>query len=100
MSLIDDPKRNWVIPPFFLAIGLASGLFYDYIRWNYHDYFWIIGFATLISGVFAIIFSIANSIVMLRNYVGEKEHFKWWKVLSNLLPILLIAYYVLSAMLY
>jgi len=100
MSLISEPQRNWVIPPFLLVVASAFGIVYDFISFYYHGLFWIVGSIITLCVVFAVIFSIVNSIVMLRNYLGEKEHFKWWRVILNLLPLLLIAYYLLHVILH
>ncbi|AWH86044.1 hypothetical protein HYN59_13395 [Flavobacterium album] len=99
MSLVDDPKRNWVIPPFLLIAASVIGIVYDFISF-YYNLFWIVGSVITICIVFSVIFSIVNSIVMLRNYLGEKEHFTWWKVLLNLTPLLLLAYFLIVVVLY
>ncbi|PZR19572.1 MAG: hypothetical protein DI539_13565 [Flavobacterium psychrophilum] len=92
MSLLDDPKKNWVIPPFFLILWAICAFIHDYVRWNFHDFFWVVGLTMFMSAILSIIFSFINSVLMLWQMIFKKNKYHWFIVLMNLSTLLVIIY--------
>ena len=90
MNLLDDPKRSWVIPPFFLIIWVITASIHDFIRFNYHDYFWVVGLTMFAAAVLAIIFSLIYSIFSLRQLIKQRTKYSLFFLVMNLSPLLVI----------
>ncbi|MNK15909.1 hypothetical protein D3C87_340640 [compost metagenome] len=84
------PKRNWIIPILFLIIWIITSSIHDYVRWYYHDFFWVVGLTMVISATLAITLSLINSILMLKQMILKKIKYHWFVLIMNLSPLILI----------
>jgi len=95
MNLLDDPKKSWVIPPFFLILWFIAANIHDFIRFNYHDYFWVVGLIMSAAGILAIIFSIIYSIFSLRQLIKNRPKYGYFYLVMNLSPLLVILFSII-----
>lgn len=90
MKFLDNPKKNWVFPPFFLLLWIFTAGIEEHVRFNYHGFYAAVRFTGLIAALISIVFSISNTFVMLKQIRQQKQSYHWIWFLMNVSPLLFI----------
>lgn len=87
MSYLNEVAKIGIFQLFCILLWVLADSISDYVRWNYHKYFMIIGIVKMLMMLAFLILCIINSITLLRNYAAGTSTRYWLLIAINLLPL-------------
>lgn len=95
MSYLNEVTKIGLFQLFCILLWVFADSISEYVRWNYHEYFMIIGIVKMLMMLAFLILCLINSNTLLRNYAAGTSTRFWLLIAINLLPLLYVLFSVL-----